>query len=191
MCEQEKIRNNEPPSYSRPNIAVRRHSDQVMRTRNFRARNEIVERGTVTKSHKGKKVNAERRVGECDQWKANGQYSKGDSCSFSHDPASGNRRDRRQVGQSSSLAPRAKAQTDGKIHSKGSGRRGESLSGTRGRIPCRNFFGESVRIHHVICGTLPCVASTSQNPDASLVKNVCVDTLRLMGRPAKSRRKVV
>ena len=49
-----------------------------MRTRNFRARSEIVERDTVSKSHKRKKANAGRRVGECYQWKAIGQCSKGD-----------------------------------------------------------------------------------------------------------------
>ena len=51
-----------------------------------------MERGTVTKSHKGKKANAESRVGECYQWKAIGHCSKGGSCSFRHEPASGNRR---------------------------------------------------------------------------------------------------
>ena len=83
----------------------------------------------------------ERKVGECYQWKAIGQCSKGDSCSFSHDPASGNRRDQRRAGQSSSPAPKAQAQTDGKIPSKISGRSGESPCGTRGKIPCRCFLG--------------------------------------------------
>ena len=89
--------------YSRLKTTVRRHIDQRMRTRNFRARSEIVERGAVTKSQKGRKASAERKMRECYQWKANGQCSKGDSCSFSHDPASGNRSDQRQEGQSSSL----------------------------------------------------------------------------------------
>ena len=43
----------------------------------------------------------ERTVGECFQWKI-GQCSKRDSCSFSHDRASGNRCDQRRKGQSSS-----------------------------------------------------------------------------------------
>ena len=43
-----------------------------MRTRNFRVRNEVVERGSVTKSQKGKKAFVERNVGECFQWKAHG-----------------------------------------------------------------------------------------------------------------------
>ena len=59
----------------------------------------------MTKSQKGRIVSVERKVGECYQWKALGQCSKGDSCSFSHDRASGNRRDEKRDGQSSSLAP--------------------------------------------------------------------------------------
>ena len=66
------------------------------------------------------------------------QCSKGDSCSFRHDPASGNRCDQRQEGQPSSPAPKAKAQTE-RYPQKSSGRRGESPSGTRGKMPCRSF----------------------------------------------------
>ena len=93
MHEQEDVRNNEPPNYSRLKTTVRRHIDQTMRTHNFRARSEIVWRGAVSKSQKGRKVSVERKVGECYHWKAIGQCSKGDSCSFIHDLASGNRRD--------------------------------------------------------------------------------------------------
>ena len=118
--------------------AIRLHIDQTMRTRNFRVQNEIVERGAVTKSQKEKKACVERKAGECYQWKTNGQCSKGDSCSFSHDPASGNRReDQRRTGQSSSPAPNVKAKTDGEIPSNSSDNRGESTSDKRGRIPCR------------------------------------------------------
>ena len=112
--------------------SARLHIDQTMRTRNFRVRNEVVERGAVTKSQKGKKAYVERKVGERIQEKAEGQCSKGDSCSFSHDRASGNRCDLRRGGQSLSLAPKAQV---------GSGRRRESPSGSRTRIPCRRSFG--------------------------------------------------
>ena len=86
----------------------------MMRTGNFRVQNEVVERGAVTKSQKGKKAYIQRTVGECFQWKAHGQCSKGDSCSFSHDRliqgdfCGGQRR----KGRSSSLAPNSKAKTD-------------------------------------------------------------------------------
>ena len=114
-----------------------RHQQDV-RTRSFRSRNEIIERGAVTKRQKGKKAIAERKVGECYQWKAIGQCSKGDSRSFRHDPASGNRRDQGQKGQSSSPAPKAKAPTDGKLPSKKfRPQRGKSQEAG---FPCRNVL---------------------------------------------------
>ena len=96
LYDQETVRNNGQPSYTRLKTSVRLHIDQMMRTRNFRARNEIVERESVTKSQIWRKVSVERKVGECYQWKAIGQYSKGDSCSFSHDCRSGKTCDQRQ-----------------------------------------------------------------------------------------------
>ena len=62
MYEQENVRNDEPPDHSRLKTIVRRHVGQTMRTRNFRARNERVERGAVTKSRQGRKVIVERKV---------------------------------------------------------------------------------------------------------------------------------
>ena len=56
MYEQENVRSNEPPNYSRLKTIVRRHIDQTLRTGNFRALNEIVEREAVTKSREGRKV---------------------------------------------------------------------------------------------------------------------------------------
>ena len=162
-----------------------------MRARNIRARNEIVERGTVTKSHKWKRANAERRVGECYQWKSTGQCSKGDSCSFSQDPASGKRCDQSQEGQSSSPAPKAKAQTDGNFF-KGPRSRGESPSWTRDRKPCKDFLGGKCTNPSCNLWHLPCVTNTTLNPDARMVTNVDSDMLmRLMGSPVKSRRQVV
>ena len=82
LYDQENVRNSGQPSYSRLKTSVRLHIDQTMRTRCFKDRNEVVEGGTITK---GKTAYVERKVGECFQWKAHGQCSKGHSCSFSHD----------------------------------------------------------------------------------------------------------
>ena len=49
LYDQETVRNSGQPSYSRLKTSVRLHIDQTMRTRNSRERNEIVERGAVTK----------------------------------------------------------------------------------------------------------------------------------------------
>ena len=128
--------------------------------------------------------------GECFEWKAIGQCSKGDSCSFRHDLASGNICVERQEGHSSSLAPKAKAQTDGqtpKVQAAEERALLEQEAEFRAEIPSE----ESVRILHSIFGTLPCVFVTSLNQDAHMVINADSDTLRPMCSPAKSWRKVV
>ena len=66
LYEQENIRNNEQPSYSRLKTSVRRHIDQTMRTRNFRDGNEKVERGAVPKSQK---------KGEWPAWRAKWEHA--------------------------------------------------------------------------------------------------------------------
>ena len=88
LYDQDTVRNNGQTSYLRLKTSVKLHIDQMLRTRNFRVRNEVVERGSVTKSQKGKKAYEEMKVEECFQWKAHGQCSKIDSCSFSHDKTS-------------------------------------------------------------------------------------------------------
>ena len=50
-------------------------------------------------------------------------------------------------------------------------------------------MGESVRIRHVILGTLPCVSITSLNQDANMATNADPDTMRLKGSPAKKSEK--
>ena len=116
LYEQENIRNNEQSSYSRLKTSARCHIDQTMRTRNFRARNEMVAWGAVTKSQKGRKASVDRKVGECYQWKAIGQCSKKETYVVSvMIPRLETDAIRDKKGQSSSLAPKAKAQTDGKI----------------------------------------------------------------------------
>ena len=73
-----------------------------------------MERGSVTKSQKGNKAYVEKKVGKCFQWKAHGQCSKGDSCSFSL--ASGNKgKGKRRKERSSSPVSHSKAKrADGK-----------------------------------------------------------------------------
>ena len=56
-------------------------------------------------------------MGECNQWKANGQCSAGNSLQFTPYPASGNRCEgHRSNGQPSSPAPNSKAQSGGQIN---------------------------------------------------------------------------
>ena len=51
---QETVRNNGETSCLRSKTSVKLQIHQMMRTRNFRVRNDVVERGAVTKSQKSK-----------------------------------------------------------------------------------------------------------------------------------------
>ena len=75
----------------------RRHIDEMITTRNFKARNESVETGVLVKRQRGRKVSVERKVGECKQWRGTRQCSRGDSYSFSHEGTPGNRRETRKT----------------------------------------------------------------------------------------------
>ena len=67
LYDEEVVRNNGTPNYQQLKTAVKLHIDQMMRNRNFKARNDVVEKGSVTKSQKGNKDYVERKVGECFQ----------------------------------------------------------------------------------------------------------------------------
>ena len=105
-------------------------------------------------------------------------------------PASGNRCDQRRKEHSSSPAPRAKAQDwrANTLQRLRSQRR--ALLEREERFRAKIFIGESVRIRHVIVGSLPCVSITSLNQDANMATIVDSYTLRLMPSQAKSRKVV-
>ena len=71
-------------------MCVNLHIEQAQRIKNFRIQSEITERAAVSEG-KGHNSFTKRKTGESFQWKANGSCSKGDSCSFLHSRASGNR----------------------------------------------------------------------------------------------------
>ena len=62
LYDQETAGNKRKPNYSQLKTAVKLHIDQMMRTRNFMVRSDVVERVSVTNSHKGKKAYVERKV---------------------------------------------------------------------------------------------------------------------------------
>ena len=63
---------------------VKRSIEQNLRIMNFEARNGNYDTNAVVKNQ-GVKQREQRSLGDCWQWKANGQCSKGDNCSFRHD----------------------------------------------------------------------------------------------------------
>ena len=67
------------PDYHRLKTMVRRSIEQHLRMKNFEARNgNYATSAVVTQRER-------RSLRDCWQWEANGQCSKGDSCSFRHD----------------------------------------------------------------------------------------------------------
>ena len=130
LYDQETVRNNGQASYSRLKTSVRLYIDQKIRSQNLKARTEVIDRGVVTRCRKGNKANVERKVGDCWQWQATGQSSKGNSCGFNHAvTASGNGSEpQKQKERSSSPAPNSKATKDGKGKSKPSVKKDEDFS---------------------------------------------------------------
>ena len=72
------------PDYHRLKTMVKRSIEQNLRIKNFEARNGNYERNAVVKNQETKQRD-QRTLGDCWQWKANGQCSKGDNCNFHHD----------------------------------------------------------------------------------------------------------
>ena len=69
--------------YHRLKTMVKRSIEQNLRMNNFEARNGNYETSAVVKNQ-GTKQCAQRSLGDCWQWKAKGQCSKGDTCSLRH-----------------------------------------------------------------------------------------------------------
>ena len=70
--------------YHRLKTMVKRSIEQNLQLKNFESRFGNYERNAVVKNP-GTKQRGQRTLGDCWQWKANGQCSKGDNCSFRHD----------------------------------------------------------------------------------------------------------
>ena len=167
------------PNYPKLKTMVRRHIDQMIRTRNFKVRNQRVETEVLIKTQTVKMSAL--------SWKAKGQCSQGDARTFRHDDSK-----RGKNTQSSSLAPRPQTQNDGRRPSKGSAPRGSGLSGRRCQRGCRNYLEET--------GTSPScddLASSRMSKLQNLIrianssKSAYSGTLRLTVGPAKSQGKVV
>ena len=62
---------------------VKRSIEQSLTMKNFEARNGNSETSAVVKNQRVKQ-REQRSLGDCWQWKANGQCSKGDNYSFRH-----------------------------------------------------------------------------------------------------------
>ena len=75
------------PDFYRLKTMVKRSIEHDLRIINFGARNGNYESNAVVKNQ-GSKQRVQRILGDCWQWKANGQCVKGDNCSFRHEKIS-------------------------------------------------------------------------------------------------------
>ena len=80
------------------------------------------------------KQREQRSLGDCWQWKANGQCSKGDNCSFRHDIS------KRAKSTQPNPSPGSSAQQSVKNALRTRSSRGTSPSGKMARLPCKDYL---------------------------------------------------
>ena len=131
------------PDYQKLKTMVKRSIDQKLRLRNFDARNERIETGAVVTVRRGES-DVERGNGICYQWNAEGQCSRGDSCSFRHDE------DKRAKPTPTSAPPsEPPTEKDGGNTSRSKSLTDSSPSGKLAREPCNDYLKS-------ICTKSPC-----------------------------------
>ena len=101
--------------------------------KNFEARNGNFETSAVVKNHRMKQ-REQRSLGDCWQWKANWQCSKGDNCSFRHD------KDKRAKSTPPNPSPGSSTQQSVKNASRTRSPRGRNPSGIMARLPCKDYL---------------------------------------------------
>ena len=114
-------------------------------------------------------IGRSQKQGKCCQWKAKGNFSKGDACSFRHDDS--------KRGMFTCSSPNQKSQMnhDGTSSSEGKPPRGSSPSGYR-------HLGPPARARRVIRGTLPCVEIVNHKQAANFARSVRSCTRRRTAR---------
>ena len=162
---------------------VKRSIEQGIRNKNFGNRRGNFEKNAVVKNQ-GAKQRVQRILGDCWQWKANGQCSKGDNCSFRHDI---NKRVKTLPNPSPSSSTRQNERHASRTRSP----RGKSPSGRMFDCPARITSKELAPIHSVKNGILQNASSTRPRVVADLGKSALIRTTRLMNSLAKSQKRKV
>ena len=157
---------------------VKRSIEQNLRIKNLEARNGNDERTAVIKNQ-GTKQREQRTLGYCWQWKANGQCSKGDNCSFRHDI------NKRAKSTQPNPSPRSSTRQNERNASRTRSPKGRSPSGRMSRLQCKDFFP----IHSVKNGILQNAPSTSPRMDADLGKSALMRIGQVEEQPCKRSKK--
>ena len=121
------------PDCHRLKTMVKRSIEQNLRIKNFEARNRNNETNAVVKNQ-GTKQREQRTLGDCWQWKGNGQCSKGDNCSFRHDI------NNRAKMTRSNPSPSCFMQQNERNASRTRSPRGKGPSGGMFRLPCKDHL---------------------------------------------------
>ena len=112
---------------------VKRSIEQNLGMKNFKARSgNFVTRAVV--ENQRVKQREQRTLGDCWQWKAKGQCSKGDNCSFGHDLI------KRAKSTQPNSSPRSSTLQSVKNASRTRGLGGRSPSGRMSRLQCKDCF---------------------------------------------------
>ena len=118
------------PDHHRLKTMVKRSIEQDLRNRNSGARNGNCEKNAVV-NNQGTKQRAQRTLGDCWQWKTNGQCSKGDNCSF--------RLDMNKRAKSTQPNPSPRSSTQQNV-TRTRSPRGRSPSGRLSRLSCKDYL---------------------------------------------------
>ena len=121
------------PDCHRLKTMVKSSIEQDLRIKNFEARNGNYERNAVVKNQ-GTKQPGQRTLGDCWQWEANGQCSKGDNCIFRHDI------NKRAKLTQPNPSPSSFMQQNERNASRTRSPRGQSPSGRMSRWPCKDYL---------------------------------------------------
>ena len=171
------------PDYHRLKTMVKRSIEQNLRMKNL-ARNGTYETSAVVKNQ-GTKQREQRSLGDCWQWKANGQCSKGDNCSFRHDM------NKRAKSTQPNPSPRSSTQQSVRNASRTRSPRGRSPSGRMSRLPCKDYLKRTCTTPFCKKWHPPeCLLCKSEN-DAGLWKSALTHIARLMNSLAKSLKRMV
>ena len=147
---------------------------------NFEARNGNYETNDVVKNQ-GTKQREQRSLGDCWQWKANGQCSKGDNCSFRHDM------NKRAKSTQPNLSPRSPTRQSVRNASRTRCPRGKSPSGRMSWLPCKDYLKGTCTTSFCEKWHRPeCLFYKSEKRVAGLGQSALMRIARLMNNLAKS-----
>ena len=172
------------PDHHRFKRMAKRSIEQDLRMKNFEARNGNFETNAVVKNQRVKQ-REQRSLGDCWQWKANGQCSKGDTCSFRHD------KDKRAKSTQPNPSPRSSTQQNVNNASKTKSPRGRSPSGKMARLPCKDYLKGTCTTPFCEMWHPPECLFCKSEKGCRYGKSALTHTTRLTNSPARSLKRMV